>query len=1057
MSQERSYFLNLHEAFSKLRPKVLHSIAKKGESFLCQKNENICQAGERADFLFFLLTGKVILYSSYGNKVLQLNEREGHFGWNEYEDNYAYTAVVNSEVASVFKIGRQALSSLFSDFKHLKDRLFIYHIPFGAYLFFKSFNLPGFNLDQNDFLTSFELEFFLPGEMVVKKGETADKFYMIVSGNANVTESDTIIVNTLKDGDYFGEIGLLEQDVRSANVIATSQLSVFSLSKKAFNQLLSTKKGRFIKNCFDARTKTYISEIERIFIGSHPDCNLRIQGNKIAPKHARLTKIIRKNGRVQYLVKPLAASSQYKVFINKQVTNKETIVDLDDEVSLGDYKVVFDKKRDAISLQKIEYYCLHVENLNYKVKNNLIIDDISFSAESNEFICILGPSGCGKSTLLDLIFGAKRQTSGNISYNHDILHENLEFYRTIFGYLPQDDILFSELTVFENLYFTAKLREPFIARKKLEKKIDIVLKRLKLSDKKHQRVGSIEKKGLSGGERKRVSIARELIFDPYILFLDEPTSGLSSKDSEEIICFLRILVDMGKLVFVVVHQPNSKIYKLFDKIVLLDMGGKLVYTGLVLDCIHYMEKLINDCITAECPECKTCQPELIFEILEQRDEKNERKYSPEFWQKRFQAYSGYLSQEKQKDPEITKHVKQKVSLLEHLIQLSLLLHRTFLIKIKNWSNMLISMGVPIVIATLFAIILRSGPEKAGTYSFYQNKLILSYIFIGVIFSIFLGLTNSVRDVVGEQAIYNLESKVKLRIRWYVFSKFFVLSGIAGGQIFLFVLICNFILDIRGVFGIFFIFLYLSSLVGVAFGLFLSSIVRTTEAVVNWIPLVLIPQIILGGAVIEFEDMSRYLYIGSEQAIPEICQLIPSRWAHEGLAVAQATLNPRDSAIDQSNKSIRNITKKIIDLRSDGQQNLKAIKRLEQERRKLYKKKGGIDRRYPNDKYKNEALEKAVLNGSGSYYSYNKNRLPEQPYKSFCLLTLYRLKKGDDIKQIVKKSVFNSPFYAEYKGISIGQYYFEIETVVFNAGVLILMTTLSILACMFTLKLKKLRP
>ena len=129
-------------------------------------------------------------------------------------------------------------------------------------------------------------------------------------------------------------------------------------------------------------------------------------------------------------------------------------------------------------------------------------------------------------------------------------------------------------------------------------------------------------KGLSGGERKRVSIARELIFDPHILFLDEPTSGLSSKDSEEIICFLRNLVDMGKLVFVVVHQPGSKIYKLFDKIVLLDIGGKLVYTGPVLDCIHYMKEVANDTLPAECPQCKTSQPELIFEILEERDEKD---------------------------------------------------------------------------------------------------------------------------------------------------------------------------------------------------------------------------------------------------------------------------------------------------------------------------------------------------------------------------------------------------------------------------------------------------
>jgi ABC-type bacteriocin/lantibiotic exporter with double-glycine peptidase domain len=190
----------------------------------------------------------------------------------------------------------------------------------------------------------------------------------------------------------------------------------------------------------------------------------------IAPKHVRLTKINRKDGRVQYSVKPLDTTLQYKVFINKQTIKKETVVSQDDELAIGDYKVVFEPRSDAISMQKIEYFSLHVENLIYKIKNNLLIDSVTFSAESNEFICIMGPSGCGKSTLLELIFGAKRQTSGNILYNHENLHENLEFYRNIFGFVPQDDVLFGNLTVYENLYFAAKLREPFIAKKKIEKK-----------------------------------------------------------------------------------------------------------------------------------------------------------------------------------------------------------------------------------------------------------------------------------------------------------------------------------------------------------------------------------------------------------------------------------------------------------------------------------------------------------------------------------------------------------------------------------------------------------
>jgi ABC-type multidrug transport system ATPase subunit len=190
--------------------------------------------------------------------------------------------------------------------------------------------------------------------------------------------------------------------------------------------------------------------------------------------------------------------------------------------------------------------------------------------------------------------------------------------------VPQDDILFGELTVFENLMFSAKLREPFSDRNVLAGRIDVVLERLRLSDRMHDLVGSVEKKGLSGGQRKRVNIARELIFDPHVLFLDEPTSGLSSKDSEEIVGFLRDIADMGKLVIVVLHQPSSKIFKTFDRIIFLDQGGRLVFTGPVLECLNYMKEVEHDHTPTECPVCGTCQPELIFDVLG----KNRRSWRP---------------------------------------------------------------------------------------------------------------------------------------------------------------------------------------------------------------------------------------------------------------------------------------------------------------------------------------------------------------------------------------------------------------------------------------------
>ena len=589
------------------------------------------------------------------------------------------------------------------------------------------------------------------------------------------------------------------------------------------------------------------------------------------------------------------------------------MINFKDDIVFADFKVIVDPVRKSVNLQRTNFYQLHVENLKLSIDEKQIIDEISFDAESGELVCIMGPSGCGKSTILELIYGSRKQTSGSISYNNDPLDENLDYYRNSFGFVPQDDILFPELTVFQNLYFSAKLREPLATDEELTRKIDFTLHKLKLLEHKNSRVGSVEEKGLSGGQRKRVNIARELIFDPHVLYLDEPTSGLSSKDSEDIVDVLRSLANNGKLIFIVLHQPSSKIYKNFDKIVFLDKGGKLVFTGDVVECISYMKEVIETDDPDICPTCETTQPEIIFEVLEAKKQNGDRKYSPDFWKQRFKEHNQILTDED--DVEIMVGAKpfvDKTSLKEHAIQMMMLMKRVFLLKLHNRNNLVLAVGAPIVISILLAVILYN-TDASGTYSFYNNKLILVYLFVGVIFSVFLGLTNSVRDIVSEKAIYNLESKIKLKIPWYVLSKFLVISLIAAVQIMLFVIIGNTILEIKGMFFEFFTILFLVEILGVAFGLFLSTIVKSSEAVVNWIPIILIPQIILGGALIEFEDMSRDLYLDAQQVIPEICQIIPSRWAHEALIVAQATQNPRDAHLTESSIIISDLSSSIRDL------------------------------------------------------------------------------------------------------------------------------------------------
>ncbi|KAA3597966.1 MAG: ATP-binding cassette domain-containing protein [Calditrichaeota bacterium] len=1045
--------LKPHNAFAKISPLHLNSIMQKGEFVEIPLGEMVCEPEQESDFLFFLYHGSALLLSSEGKVVSELIELNGHCGWNEFEEKYPYTVIVMSEMAIFFKIHKSELQKLFKSSQHIKDNLFLYRIPFGAYNFFKVLNIPGFSIENEDVISSMEIEFYKSDTKIVLQNEVADKFYIIVSGEVKVSSKDEdgqyVHYGNLYAGDFFGELALLEDSVRTANVTCVTDCTLVSLTKENFQLFLETQKGNYIKSLLKDRSMSYTLDIENVLIGSSSKCLLKINSDNIAPQHAKIVKFKKKDGSIRYTVQPIATAAQYKTFVNKQLINSETVLEIHDELTVGDYKIIIDFLKDSIRFQKIDFHTMYVDNLFYSIKNLKIIDNVSFAAESNEMVCILGPSGAGKSTILELIYGSKIQNSGYIFYDDEPLTKNIEFYRSIFGYVPQDDMLMSELTVYQNLYFTAKLREPFVGDEILEKKIDIVLERLKLYDKKNEIIGSLEQKGLSGGERKRVNIAKELIFDPHIIFLDEPTSGLSSKDSEEIVSFLRNLSDMGKIVIASLHQPGSKIFQMFDKIVFMDKGGKLVFTGGIFECLDYMKDVIKDSDPSVCPECGTTQPEQIFEILEAKKENGERIFSNEFWQKRFIETTGLSEKSEPKNissKEGTLSVP-RLTLKGHLSQLQMLIKRNFLVKLQNKSNLGVSVSAPILIATLLAFILYFTPDDVEEYSFYENKLISLYFFIGVVFSIFLGLTNSVRDIVSEIAIFNMESKIKLKIPDYVLAKFIVLSVISFVQVFIFMAIGSLILEIHGNFLLIFVYLFLSSLVGIAFGLLLSSFVKSSETAVNWIPLILIPQIILGGALIKFEDMSKQLFLNADQMIPEFCQFIPSRWAHESLIVAQATLNSRDAAIQKSKEEIKKVTQEIREVGND----VSAIEQLREKRKSLKKNKAQIDVEYPNSLYKNEVIEQTVMSGTGNYASFLNNFFLLKEQKKFIPYKIFEIKSGE---KVVKNVIFNAPYYSKHKGILIGKTYFEIETIYFNFLVLIFMILSCLFYTMLILKIKK---
>jgi len=216
------------------------------------------------------------------------------------------------------------------------------------------------------------------------------------------------------------------------------------------------------------------------------------------------------------------------------------------------------------------------DDITYKFKKgNLGLRHVDINETSGKLVGIMGGSGSGKSTLLNVLNGNYKPASGTVTINGVDIHNGDPEAEGQIGYVAQDDLLIEELTVYQNLYFNAQLCFSKLSDKEIEEKVDKLLISLGLIQTKELKVGNPLEKTISGGQRKRLNIGLELIREPAVLFVDEPTSGLSSRDSENIMDLLKELTLKGKLIFVVIHQPSSEIFKMFDKLTLLDMGASL--------------------------------------------------------------------------------------------------------------------------------------------------------------------------------------------------------------------------------------------------------------------------------------------------------------------------------------------------------------------------------------------------------------------------------------------------------------------------------------------------
>jgi len=543
------------------------------------------------------------------------------------------------------------------------------------------------------------------------------------------------------------------------------------------------------------------------------------------------------------------------------------------------------------------------EDVEYKFKNSSNgIKPFTFYENSGELVGIMGGSGTGKSTLMNILNGKIKPHKGRIHVNGFSLEQTT--MEGVIGYVPQDDLLFEELTVYQNLYFNAKICFSDFSEDLIEKTIQSVLEDLDLEDIKDLKVGDPLNKMISGGQRKRLNIALELMREPSILYVDEPTSGLSSMDSEKMMRLLKDLAQKGKLVICIIHQPSSDIFKLFDKLWILDKGGYPVYNGNPIDAVVYF-KTLNTHVNAaesECPRCGNVIPDQILQIIETKEindlgrRTKKRRVSPSMWYTKYK--SNILPNVKRiKFESVLPPTNFRIP--SSFDQFKIFSKRNFLSKISNKQYVLINLFEAPLLAFILGYFSKFSPE--GVYSFANNINLPVYLFMSIVVALFMGLTISAQEIYKDRKITERESFLNLSRLSYINSKIVYLFVISAIQTLSFVLIGNYILEIEGMTHYYWLVLFSASCFANMVGLNISSAFNSVINIYILIPFILVPQLLLGGAMIKFDELHHSL--SNQKNVPVVGDLMASRWAYEAIAVAQYRYNDYDKHFFEVNQEI----------------------------------------------------------------------------------------------------------------------------------------------------------
>ncbi len=534
------------------------------------------------------------------------------------------------------------------------------------------------------------------------------------------------------------------------------------------------------------------------------------------------------------------------------------------------------------------------------------LQNVNIAEQGGKLIGLMGASGSGKSTLLNVLNGSERPSSGRVLINGIDIHQEPDKVRGVIGYIPQDDLLVEDLTVFENLYYAARLCFGYYTQEETTTLAEQTLLSLGLTEIRDLKVGSPLQKTISGGQRKRLNIGLELLREPAILFVDEPTSGLSSRDSENIMDLLKELSLRGKMVFVVIHQPSSDIFKMFDTLIIMDSGGFQIYYGNPIEAVIYFRDVIHAANKNQgaCPECGNINPEQIFSIIETKivneygRHTNTRKISPGQWYQYFK--------QRIKLPRIN-HVNEMLPVTQQIPprfkQLRVFITRDILAKIANKQYLFINVLEAPVLAFFIAFMVKYYDVLNGEsqYSFYNNNNIPVYFFMSVVVALFFGLTMSAEEIFRDRKILKRERFLHLSRGSYLTSKVVVMFLISAMQTILFVVVGNYILEIPLTELRYWLILFSCTCFANMLGLNISASFNSAVTIYILIPVLIIPQLLLSGVVISFDQFNPR--VGKPVGIPVAGEMMASRWAFEAYMVTQFKDNAFEKQFYELDKTI----------------------------------------------------------------------------------------------------------------------------------------------------------